>query len=311
MYVKLILILCFLFIPNFIYREVISSKSDLMIRERNYKKHGREASVLILGNSHLMRLFSEDQTNEVCNFATPGQDYVQAYYLLKYLINEPGRSFNTVVLPLSVESLARSVYSDSGHAYFWGKYFDYLDLAQNSENKFRFYEFLQGKCFAYMGRLDKVLSYIKGKDVHEAELAFANKARKSFDQQPIERQNKMINSRFKKLFASNDLVIPELEKYFYRTIDLCKQHQIKVVLVRVPITDRLNQKVNNELNVAEFNQAVKRIEEKYPNIPYLNYQSLAAGHDFWFRDADHLNPYGAQQLTKIMTPELQKTSSRI
>lgn len=304
--IPIVAISLLLTVPSYFYREVVSANSFWMIKEHDYKSFGHKAKILILGNSHLMHLFEEVDKPQVFNHSVPSLNYLQTYYLLKYLIEKTDHSFDTIVLPLSLESFARSAHASKGYLFFWSRYFDYVDLtiSDSRGSEFHWYEYIEGAFFPYIGHWHKIKQFFCGKDVHLKELADEKRVR-VFSQMPQSKQQELLNRRFKTLFAKNQIIVPETIEYLERIIALCDQQKIKIIFVRAPVTTRLLAKVSHELNIEAYNKLARSVLLKHPQIQYFDYQYLAKGHDSWFEDVDHLNAYGAAQITRILIQDLK------
>lgn len=303
-----ILVICFvLFVPSYIYREIISANSFSIVAERGYYKGGHKAKRIFVGNSHLMYLLDKVDQSEIYNYSLPAMEYIQIYYLLKYLIEETDHSFDTVILPLSIESFVKSTYEHKFNSFFWSRYIDYMELAR-IENRYQFYfmQYIKDRFFPYLGQWDTIKKFMTGNDIHvHHRVGAIAKLGKTFDGRFPHRQREILEERLKALFPQNEIINPIILQYFYRSLDLCHQHGVKVILLKPPITFAFVFKIARDLDLQAYNKQIPLILERYPDIRYLDYQYLSREHDDLFSDADHLNIDGITEVNKLLIRDLK------
>jgi hypothetical protein len=94
-----------------------------------------------------------------------------------------------------------------------------------------------------------------------------------------------------------------------KIVELCLAHDIRPVLVTTPITSILNN-IYAERSPDFFNtfyRFSREICEKYPGLKFFDYSHDSRfENDFsLFKDADHLNAYGAVKFTFIIVADLE------
>ena len=93
--------------------------------------------------------------------------------------------------------------------------------------------------------------------------------------------------------------VEDNKQYLKDIIDDCVKRDIKVILFTTPTHKSYFELLDaNQLN--EMNDICNRFDDKHENVVYLNWLKNDAFTDEDFFDADHLNEYGAEKLTKML-----------
>lgn len=93
--------------------------------------------------------------------------------------------------------------------------------------------------------------------------------------------------------------VEDNKQYLKDIIDDCVKRDIKVILLTTPTHKSYFELLDaNQLN--EMNEICNRFDDKHENVVYLNWLKNDAFTDEDFFDADHLNEYGAEKLTKML-----------
>ncbi len=99
--------------------------------------------------------------------------------------------------------------------------------------------------------------------------------------------------------------IAENSRWVEETIAYCESKGFRPVLLSSPVTDELTSRIAPE-RIERFDDAVASIQEKYPNVPWLDYsrdERFVTSYDL-FRDSDHLNSIGGDLYTKQLLMDL-------
>ena len=93
--------------------------------------------------------------------------------------------------------------------------------------------------------------------------------------------------------------VEENVQYLQFIIDDCVRRNIKVILLTIPTYKSYYEQLDT-IQLNEMEEICNRMDDKYENVSYLNWLK----HDSFtyddFFDADHLNEYGAEKLTKML-----------
>ena len=82
-------------------------------------------------------------------------------------------------------------------------------------------------------------------------------------------------------------------------IDDCVRRNVKVILLTTPTHESYFEKLDT-IQLKEMEEICNQLDDKYESVVYLNWlkHDLFTEEDFF--DADHLNEYGAEKLTRML-----------
>lgn len=93
--------------------------------------------------------------------------------------------------------------------------------------------------------------------------------------------------------------IEDNKRYLKDIINDCAKRDIKVILLTTP-TYKSYYELLDASQLTEMEEICIRFDEKYENVVYLNWLKHSDFTEDDFFDADHLNEYGAEKLTKML-----------
>ncbi|MBP1672852.1 MAG: hypothetical protein H6Q25_667 [Bacteroidetes bacterium] len=242
----------------------------------------RDYEMLILGNSRTYRGINPDFIKMKCyNFSHDNDSYNQSYYKLDFIIKKHKK---IKYLILGMDYFQFSIKSDTRN-YVYADFFakEYLNDYEN-EN------ILKKKIEYYCGNADpkKLLSLFPK------------------EKKPVLRKNgQLAMFGFSKESDKIERNIKRLDfqvDYFEKILRLCKNQNIKVIIVTLPT--RVNElKSYNEKQLIEFYSFFnKYIDNK--NTFYLNYCYHEDFKTFDYADATHLNESGANHFSHLLNQDL-------
>jgi len=265
-----------------------------------------QCRILILGDSHVSFGIDPAIIGPAVNFSSYGESYIQNFYKLKYALTV-GRSIRTVILPIDLHSFSSFRLERIGFNPHWAAYIDYLELGRI---KGRFPEYLVKtidlRLWAYRGQYGRLLPFLFPSDRRpkairpDIERGFTPKTGFFFRK----KQGRSWNRVRRQLLGFNHFH-PQLVLFFRRILSLCAERDIRVVLVKMPITSRYYRHAARLVPVDDFYGRIERIAGEYPGVHRLNYQAIYFKLENWlFFDAEHLNNRGARHLSDLLRKNL-------
>jgi single-stranded DNA-specific DHH superfamily exonuclease len=88
-------------------------------------------------------------------------------------------------------------------------------------------------------------------------------------------------------------------QYVQDVINDCLRRDVKVILLTIPTYKSYFELLDTN-QLTEMEEVCKMFAEQYENVEYLNYLKHSDFTEEDFYDADHLNEYGAEKLTKML-----------
>lgn len=101
-------------------------------------------------------------------------------------------------------------------------------------------------------------------------------------------------------YADREVFRSQKEQYIDLIASYCQRHNIRIVMVGMPVSRLFYSCPQNEKSLTEMDQAAQSAIQAYPCIEYRNYVRDERFCDLDFYDVDHLNDRGAQKLTQIV-----------
>lgn len=242
----------------------------------------RDYDLLILGNSRMYRGINPDEFSiKTFNFSHDNDSYNQLYYKLKYVIKKHKISY----LILGIDYFQFSLFSTSRN-YAYGDYLgeEYL-LDYSKRNLLRL-------------KLDHYISTINPKNFMAAIVNMNSMATLRDNGQyivpGIAKEDDFISRKINRLEIQ--------ETYFDRIIGLCKNNNIKVFLVMLPVrSNELNSYSKNE--IAEFESYINKKVDK-ENVFYLNFSTNNNYRTEDYTDITHLSEKGAIKFSKMLNDSI-------
>lgn len=300
-----------LFYQQVVMRDSLSNRSD-----REFWASDRPYSTLVLGDSHLLNGVDTRVLPSTYNFSMQGENYIQSYYKLEYLLEHwtYADSLKRIILPVSVHSFSSFRSRRFFQAEVWRKYIPpSVYLEQNGWDEDYLKAYLVASLFSFNGRGEDVLGWLVS-FVHErvrTELIHGFSVETHvFGNLSRQEQLRRAEQRAEMRFAGQNTIDETLLAYFNRIIDLCDQRGIRVVLVTAPVTQVYESVLWQEgygtekaLGIAE------RTARRDANVTYVNDLSLFYGSPQWFKDPDHLNASGAERFSERLLKDLSERGS--
>jgi hypothetical protein len=305
-------------------------------------------TMLALGDSHVgCGLLPKIIKLNLFKWPTAGEGYIQNYYKLKSYLKD--HRPNLLILPLDLHSFSsvriRNIVGD----YYWVKYIDYFELASiTGQRSYFLKKYFKGKFYPYVGEGDTLFQWLALKFIKNQN-QFIPQARKEaakFDvdfvaagasingfgsskakiaaqrnNQPQNRKPKKnkkssvnmagASRRVRSQFHRKNPFDPTLVHYFKEILELCREKQIPVFLVKYPVSLEYFNAAAGYFSIRDFYKRIDAITENYPNIYLLDYQSIFFNKPQYLADSDHVNKKGAALLSKQIKDAISRLSGKV
>lgn len=289
---------------NELYYQLVTSKTDIASVDRDFRKWAGDTDILVLGDSRPRTSVHTGILEDSYIYAFQGENYIQTYYKLRYFLEKEELDFKLIILQIDPLSFSPYRTNRIGDHSFWKRYIDYIELGQIKGDlpTYLLYR-LEGE-FAYLGGIDATLEYIRSYPVNlQIERGFHGVER-ILTERDQSKLHQLAKHRAELYFAGRDYLDEDLLAFFLRTLDLCQQHNIPVVLVRYPTTQIYYTEVAALIRVDLLYAEIYTSLDSYADIPVLDYHDLFWGHPELFSDPYHLNVTGATQFTTALRNDL-------
>lgn len=261
---------------------------------------------LSLGNSH--NCVNTYILENSFNYGSPGENYIQSYYKLKSILGKSGKRPENVILFADISSFGPKTADRLEYNSYWIKYIDYFELAKIKRDRDILSKWLEGKFFSFAGNYKDIqLTFIYAIKIGKLELHNGYRPHRDFKNFARE-QNKIKQARAKAniYLSKQDYPDKDIVFYFEKILQLCQDHGINVILIRIPVTREYFEIASDIVPVDEMYEQVQVICDNYPNVThFLDYHGHYFDHPEYFFDPDHLNPRGSDLFTERLKLDLE------
>lgn len=257
------------------------------IKKEAIDSFGKDATTLVMGNSHTYFGILTDSIENAINVAGVSQNYEYDYRILFSFLSEMPRLKNALI-DVSYSSFFDPPFED----YDWGTeiyYKIYLDIDKYSDLSYRNFEIAYFE--SYSGKLSK---YILHKPLPATSpTGFGLDFKESHEVSP--HQGKARAEAHSTMPSGYE---PRNRLYFEKLIELCLERGIKPILVTTPAhrsyTDALNPK-----QLKRMKSLIRHYCDRY-GLRHYDFLTDKRFDDSDFYDQDHLCRAGAEKFTSIV-----------
>jgi hypothetical protein len=272
-----------------------TTPNNYSVKAREVQKHYQSCEVLILGNSHAYYgLNPEFFQIPTYNFANISQNL----YFDKLLFDKHIHNFKKlkwVILNIEYTTLS---HTDDIEGETWRKYF-YQSQMGIEVDLIPFYDVRQYSLSVsrpLKNSLNTIEQYIEKQtlvDCNESGWGY------SYTNENSSTNMEYVAEIVTKKHEDHSLDFSQNLNKIEAIIEQCKQRNIQVLLISMPVYKTYAERVNSH-KVSKIHQSAEKVAKKYDNVFYLNLFSDTTFMDSDFFDPDHLNHQGAKKCTQIV-----------
>ena len=274
---------------HFYFTQVLALEFPIQ-RDRAFADVVDETDIGLLGNSHVGLQLTPEDIPRSYNLAWLGEGYIVTYYRLKSLIKEHGRPFDTLVLQVDQHSFAYQQRDQSNSPYS-ALHVDYLDVIRRTgQPRARSVEWLRHRAFPYAGHMEEIARYFLAENETVQEQLELLDEDFSSRGDPDGEAHRLATFLFRRTTWYSE----DMAQYLVAILDLCRQHEIQVVLIRFPLSGPYWRQVANFMPLDEWDTNVAELLADRRNVTILDYHDLYFDRDDLFMDPHHLNKQGVE-----------------
>jgi hypothetical protein len=260
---------------------------------------------LALGNSH--NCVNTYILRNSFNYGSPSENYIQSYYKLKHILEKTGKRPEFVILQADISTYGPKIADRYEYNSYWIDYIDYPELARIKGDRTILTKWLEGRFFSYAGNYKDVqlsiLYRIKIKTLEMHNGYRPHRDYKNFASEPNKRKSAWDKAN---LFLSKEIYFENsIRVYFEKMLQLCQANNVKVIMVRYPMTREFHEEEMKIVPAEKLFREVNAIATRYPVFRGLfDYHDLLFDHPEYFFDPDHLNVKGSDVFTTRFAKDL-------
>ncbi|MBV2245604.1 MAG: hypothetical protein KUL83_00440 [Lentimicrobium sp.] len=264
---------------------------------------------LSMGNSH--NCVNTYLLEKSFNYGSPSENYIQSYYKLKHILEHSGKKPEYLLLQADISTYGAKIANRYEYNSYWIKYIDYPELARIKNDRQVLTKWLEGKFFSYAGNYKDVqLSIVYRIKIKTLEMHNGfrpHRDYRNFAQEPNRQQLAWDKAQ---LFSTPGVYFdPTIKAYFKKILQLCDDYEIKVYLIRYPVSQEFYTEETRIVPAWKLYPEVERIASGYTSyLGTLDYHNLFFDHPEYFFDPDHLNIKGSDLFTLKLADDLRLLS---
>ncbi len=280
-----------------IFNHLNTTRNELVLNFNNILNDTLPHKTILAGDSHIERSIEADSLEDCFSIAYFGENNVMTYYKLKYLfennnLNEP----EYIVFPCDIVTFAKGFNIYRSQIGFYDQFIPWGELHKFEPHLFTSY-----------------LNYIKLYFFPYVEWQFAlntaHQNREKKNNQKLIEKSQRKRLKMAKRFVQNELMCGENKtnlfdpialKYLEKTIELCRQYNVKPIFVKFPHTIEVFNEIQKNVDA---NYLIDRPSEKIimqSDIPILDFEHIFENKPELFFDVHHLNNDGKKMFTPII-----------
>lgn len=252
---------------------------------------GTSGEIALVGHSHLMlgvdktQLEQNLEVENIAKYTREGVNVIDRYYMIKQLL-EKNRNLKTVIYGVDAWTFSGEGLSKNSHRLFY-PFLDDNNIEEHIKSNDTYMDYLSKKLIKTSRYNEQLIAgSFRGLLGKWDNLKFGK-----VDVSKLDRE--IHNGSYRKINNS-----PKNIKFFEKTMDLLKRHEVSIVLVYIPVIDKLEQVQQEQFDATM--EIFKSFEGD--NVKFINLQKPWSADYNLFYDPIHLNPTGQ----KIITNELSK-----
>jgi hypothetical protein len=275
--------------------------------DKQFAEYDGTLTYLTTGNSH--NCINTHILANSFNYGSPSESLIQSYYKLKYILEKSGKKPEYLILQADISSFGPKSASRFEYNFYWKKYIDYIELAKIKNEWDILGKWLEGEFFSYAGNYKdiqlSILYRIKMQDLEMYRGFRAHRDFRNFADEP-DRQ-KAAWSKANLILSKESYFDPVVKVYFEKIMQLCQDHGVKVILVRIPMSKEFFTEESKIVPADQLYREVETIASRYPvYVKTYDYHDLYFGHPEYFFDPDHLNVKGSDLFTTRLSEDLNR-----
>lgn len=292
-----------LVIINILYNNfVIGNRSEKIADIAFENNFNPDKEILIMGDSIPFTDLNPSFINKAVNYCNGGESYEQTYYRARYALNKKN-NIKLLVLPYNLHSFSDYRSNPYIKIWYWSKFLSAKELSELTRKPEAIIK-LQ-IMFPFIGNGIELKNFsFKRSGVSKEGIVFNGWRKFIGTYKPTEDIDQAAIHRIKTQFNKYPEIIKEkLADSFLSLLDLAEEKDIKVVLIKFPITKNYLMTLEKLFFKREvYYEEINKYIQGRDNVYLLDYQDKYDNEMFY--NTDHLNAGGAEIFSKEINKKL-------
>ena len=279
-----------------LFNRLNNTRNELVLRFNETLDISTPYKTILAGDSHVERSIESDSIKDCFSVAYFGENNVMTYYKTKYLFDKKVlKGTEYIVFPCDIVTYAKGLNIYRSQIGFYNKFIPWSELEKFEPNIYSsYYTYIKTFIFPY------VEWQFALNTAHQNREKKSSQKLTSFS---TDERSKMVSN-----FIQNELMCAENKdnlfdekalEYLVKTIELCKQYNVKPIFIKLPHTKEVFTEIENNVDSKFITQRPsEKIITNY-NIPILDFERIFENNPELFFDVHHLNNDGKKLFTPI------------
>ena len=278
-------------------------------QDEQFKSCQDTLKYLMLGNSH-NRVDPAILGNGFC-YITPKETYMQTFYKLKYILEKTNKRPANILLSIDPVNFSPKAGTELTFDGYWRKYLNYYELARENHQPDYLMNWVTGNFFSYVGNYKYAFMSLIffNFDLHQIKNGYIPARNyKNFSKEPNRDALGYETATAYLASYSKNSTLGDT-KYYLKIIDLCHPYKIRLILLRMPMTDEYIKYERTLIDLDKTDREIIDLTKKYcDDYQVFDFRNEFRGKPEYFFNADHVTPAGATIISNKIKDELEKKS---
>lgn len=280
----------------------VNNNSKLLITQKNFDAlpDEKKPRYLFMGDSHCARSVNDSLIEGSFNLGYYGENPVRTYYRLKVLLENENKKPEIIFLQAELSRFAYYFCRFNINQFFYKNYVDEWELMQNDNYDYSYVlNSFKYTLFPYVEWRELMLknTNVKEEKSQVEFLATSEKERK----------------RSTRKFVTGDLLQGDPNSlfdplglyYLEKSIELCKEKNVKLIFIKYPSTDYF---INEFILFCGKNTVAFPLQDEIirkHGLEIWNYEQTFASRYELFFDSHHMNAKGKKEFSELLNARIQ------
>ena len=305
--VFVILVLALNIILNEVYNHWMYYFRLARTQDEQFQAYTGPLKYLMLGNSH-NRVSPAILGNGFC-YIMPKEIYTKTYYKLKYILEKTNKRPENILLSIDPVNFSPRAETELSFDGYWRKYLNYFELARDYHSSDYLVNWFTGNFFSYAGNYRYVLMSIQFFKANLNQIKNGYIPARNYLNFAKESNREAIGFEVATAYLSSyskKSILGET-RYYLKILDLCKQYNIHLILLRMPMTDEYLKYARKLIDLDKLDREIIDLTRNHcDDFKVFDYRNEFHGKPEYFFNADHINPDGVTIISSKIKEELEK-----
>lgn len=285
------------------FKTFVNKNSKLLITQNEYEKmvSDKIPAYLFAGDSHCARSVNDSIIENSFNIGYYGENNIRTYYRLKYLLENFNNKPEIIFLQAELSRFAKHFCRFNINNFFYKKYVDEFELMQNDNYDHSYLlSSLKYSLFPYVEWKELMKKNTETKEEKNS-IEFS-----SVSEEERKRATYQFVRRDLLQFDSTTLFDELGMTYLQKSIDLCKEHHIKLIFIKYPSTDYFINEFVSYCGAEKVKDPPQDKIIKENGLEIWDYEQYFSNRYELFFDSHHMNAKGKKEFSLLLNERIKK-----